>query len=533
MFEILTLTILFNLLALLIGGYAMYQGSTHTYLSAKNDMIERDLKRTVDIIHDIIAPDWFFDFCHEHPQEILDITQDERNEIALEYDEVFQMEEKEAEEFLKNAPFEVQVAFASENYTCIALATNSEQYFNKYDSMFCIDIREKGKAYVYHEADHYDKDGNITKKSAKLGDEWDYPSQYHEAIEKILDSNSDTIQYETVKKGKFKDHNCYIAYYPMIYDGEVMAVLCLDYNWDDFSAELIKQIRTFALLMLIGTVITSAILMWLINSIAIKPLSNVTSAVRGYMNDRDSTQARERLDQVSSKNEIGVLSDDIGEMTQSLDKYIKDLKDAKDDIQALSVEVMQALAQTIDAKDKYTNGHSTRVAEYSRLIAMKLGLSEQEQDEVYYIGLLHDIGKIGIPSSIINKPTRLTDEEYAMIKTHPKQGFDILSQIKSMPALSTGARWHHERFDGKGYPDGIAGEDIPLLARIIAVADSYDTMTSNRSYRKYLPQAVAREEIEKNIGSQFDPDCARAMLELIDEDKDYQMHEMQDLHEQN
>ncbi|MBO4514766.1 MAG: HD domain-containing protein [Lachnospiraceae bacterium] len=141
------------------------------------------------------------------------------------------------------------------------------------------------------------------------------------------------------------------------------------------------------------------------------------------------------------------------------------------------------------------------------------------------MALLHDIGKIGVPNSIINSPTRLTEEEYAVIKTHPGVGFDILAEIKSRPDLTIGARWHHERYDGKGYPDGKAGRDIPFYARIIAVADTYDAMTSNRSYRKYMAQDVVRAEIEKNSGTQFDPEVASAMLKLIDEDKDYLMHE--------
>ncbi|WP_084262158.1 HD domain-containing phosphohydrolase [Ruminococcus sp. NK3A76] len=111
------------------------------------------------------------------------------------------------------------------------------------------------------------------------------------------------------------------------------------------------------------------------------------------------------------------------------------------------------------------------------------------------------------------------------MKTHPLRGYEILSEIESLQELPVGARWHHERYDGKGYPDGISGEKIPLFARIIAVADSYDTMTSNRSYRKYLPQNVVREEIEKNIGTQFDPIPAKIMLEIIDSDTEYRLHE--------
>ncbi|MBO4281032.1 MAG: HD-GYP domain-containing protein [Lachnospiraceae bacterium] len=198
---------------------------------------------------------------------------------------------------------------------------------------------------------------------------------------------------------------------------------------------------------------------------------------------------------------------------------------AKDEVKTLSVEVMEALAHTIDAKDEYTKGHSVRVAKYSRMLAEKLGLSAEECENVYYMGLLHDIGKIGVPNAIINSTSKLTDEEYAIIKTHPGLGYDILQEIKSRPDLSIGARWHHERYDGKGYPDGKSGTDIPYLARIIAVADSYDAMTSNRSYRKYLSQDVVRSEIEKNFGKQFDEEVAKCMLSIMDEDVNYELHE--------
>lgn len=206
-------------------------------------------------------------------------------------------------------------------------------------------------------------------------------------------------------------------------------------------------------------------------------------------------------------------------------KATDDAINAKEDVKTLSVEVMEALAHTIDAKDEYTRGHSVRVAKYSRMLAEKLGLAAEECENVYYMALLHDIGKIGVPNEIINSPTKLTDEEYAVIKTHPGVGYDILAEIKSRPDLSIGARWHHERYDGKGYPDGKAGEDIPYYARIIAVADSYDAMTSNRSYRKYMAQEAVRAEIEKNSGTQFDPDLAKCMLEIMDEDKNYELHE--------
>ncbi|MCR5119121.1 MAG: HD-GYP domain-containing protein [Lachnospiraceae bacterium] len=203
----------------------------------------------------------------------------------------------------------------------------------------------------------------------------------------------------------------------------------------------------------------------------------------------------------------------------------EEIETAKNEIKTLSVEVMEALAHTIDAKDEYTKGHSIRVAKYSRMIAERMGMSPTECEDIYYMGLLHDLGKIGVPNEIINSPGPLTDEQYAVIKIHPGLGYEILSEIKSRPDLVTGARWHHERYDGKGYPDRKSGEEIPLMARIIAVADSYDAMTSNRSYRKYLPQEKVKSELEKNSGSQFDPEIAGYMIRIIDEDKDYKLHE--------
>ena len=194
-------------------------------------------------------------------------------------------------------------------------------------------------------------------------------------------------------------------------------------------------------------------------------------------------------------------------------------------LEKMSMQIVTALSGAIDAKDTYTNGHSTRVADYSRKIAQRAGLSEEVQSNIYMMGLLHDVGKIGVPDAIINKPGKLTYEEFSEIKKHPLMGAEILKNITEFPKLVTGARWHHERYDGKGYPDGISGEDIPFEARIIAVADAYDAMSSKRSYRKVLPQAYVLDEMEKGKGTQFDPVFAEIMLDMIREDTDYQMRE--------
>ena len=206
-------------------------------------------------------------------------------------------------------------------------------------------------------------------------------------------------------------------------------------------------------------------------------------------------------------------------------KYMNETLKAKDDLKELSVEVMEALAHTIDAKDEYTKGHSIRVATYSRMIAEQMGLTPEQCESIYYMGLLHDLGKIGVPNEIINKPGSLTAEEYEKIKVHPGMGSEILSEIKSHPELMIGARWHHERYDGKGYPDQKQGNDIPLEARIIAVADCYDAMTSNRSYRHYLDQDKVKTELRRVTGTQLDEKPVEAMIKIMEADKEYKMHE--------
>ena len=197
----------------------------------------------------------------------------------------------------------------------------------------------------------------------------------------------------------------------------------------------------------------------------------------------------------------------------------------------LFAQTATALVNAIDAKDKYTHGHSARVAEYSRKLAEMNGKSERECDEIYYSALVHDVGKIGIPRSILSKDSRLTDEEYATIKQHPVMGVQILEGISEFPSLSIGAHYHHERYDGRGYPEGLKGTEIPEMARIIAVADAYDAMTSKRSYRDPIPQQKVREEIVKGTGTQFDPVYARLMLHLIDDDLEYQMSERSEIPE--
>lgn len=204
-------------------------------------------------------------------------------------------------------------------------------------------------------------------------------------------------------------------------------------------------------------------------------------------------------------------------------------QETNEKVEDMNRKIIQALARTIDAKDRYTNGHSLRVAEYSKEIARRMGKSAKEQDTIYYAGLLHDVGKIRIPVEVINNPGALSDEEFEQIKIHPVTSYHILKDIFDDPNIKNGAKFHHERYDGTGYPNGLKGENIPEVARIIGVADSYDAMASNRSYRKYLPQSVIRNEIKTGKGTQFDPAIADIMLDMIDEDEGYTLREVKSL----
>lgn len=179
--------------------------------------------------------------------------------------------------------------------------------------------------------------------------------------------------------------------------------------------------------------------------------------------------------------------------------------------------IIDAFSICIDGKDSYTNGHSLRVAKYTKLLALKLGESEETAQKFYNIALLHDIGKIGISDDILNKPGKLTPEEYDTMKTHAYRGFEILKRVKTQKDIADGAQYHHERFDGRGYPANLSGEKIPWVARIISVADAFDAMSSTRPYRKRLTGDAILKEIKDCSGTQFDPVVAKAFLELYEE----------------
>lgn len=204
------------------------------------------------------------------------------------------------------------------------------------------------------------------------------------------------------------------------------------------------------------------------------------------------------------------------ELSREVEEQTHVANERADSLETLSREIVETLAVTIDAKDRYTNGHSFRVARYSTALAGKLGWGEEDIKMLGGEALLHDIGKIGVPDAVLNKPGRLTDEEFTVIKSHTLVGDTILRQSGSPTDAAQVARHHHERYDGRGYPDGLKGEAIPLHARLVAIADAYDAMRSDRIYRKGLPADVIRGEMIKGRGTQFDPELLDEFMQLMD-----------------
>lgn len=202
--------------------------------------------------------------------------------------------------------------------------------------------------------------------------------------------------------------------------------------------------------------------------------------------------------------------------SRTLELQKKEIALAKEHIR-MGNETIIAIAKTVDAKDGNTSQHSVRVSEYSCMIAEKLGYSEEALENLRKAALLHDIGKIGIPDKVLNKPDRLTDEEYALMKSHVTVGGEILKDFTLIPHVQEGALYHHERYDGRGYTSGLSGKEIPEIARIISIADTFDAMTANRVYRKHLSFETVLSELEKGRGKQFDPDILDIFLGLIED----------------
>ena len=231
--------------------------------------------------------------------------------------------------------------------------------------------------------------------------------------------------------------------------------------------------------------------------------------IQGYCEKSD------KFDQLLLLVESGIKA--IAQMNL-IKKINLELKDTYSKLESAYMESIQTLRFTVEAKDFYTRGHSDRVSEYSVLIGQKLGLSDKDLHILKVGGLFHDIGKIGVPDSILLKDSKLTDDEYSEIKNHPSIGAHVLSNATIFKDVIPIVKHHHERYDGKGYPGKLKGKNIPYLARITAIADSFDAMTSKRTYRNSLTLDFVKAEIEKCKGTQFDPEYADAFLDILNND---------------
>ena len=231
--------------------------------------------------------------------------------------------------------------------------------------------------------------------------------------------------------------------------------------------------------------------------------------IQGYCEKSD------KFDQLLLLIESGIKSIEQMNTIKTINKQLHD-----EELERAYLDTIGILRQTVEAKDPYTRGHSDRVSEYSVLIGKKLGLDEKTLHILKIGGLFHDIGKIGIPDSILLKESKLSDEEYSQIKNHPMIGVHMLGDAAIFTDILPIVKHHHERYDGRGYPSQLVGDDIPYVARIAAVADTFDAMTSKRSYRDSLPIDVVRAEIERCSGTQFDPNIAKVFLDIMDNDFD-------------
>lgn len=233
--------------------------------------------------------------------------------------------------------------------------------------------------------------------------------------------------------------------------------------------------------------------------------------IQGYCEKSD------KFDQLLLLVESGIKS--VKQMDE-IKRINEELSESNEKLEKAYLDMVQTLRYTVEAKDTYTRGHSDRVSEYSVLIGEKLGLPEDQIKTLRIGGLFHDIGKIGIPDSILLKPDKLSDDEYSQIKNHPSIGAHILGSAEIFKDIIPIVKHHHERYDGNGYPSRLKGEEIPYIARIAAVADTFDAMTSRRSYRGPIDIEHVKEEIKRCEGTQFDPQIAEVFLEILNNDYD-------------
>jgi len=215
--------------------------------------------------------------------------------------------------------------------------------------------------------------------------------------------------------------------------------------------------------------------------------------------------------EVESGTEIGELASTFNEMADDIQRHIGNLKMASERNHQLFIDSIEMIAAAVDARDPYTKGHSRRVSQFSVILAREIGLPEEEVDKIRISATLHDVGKIGIEDRVLKKPGALTQEEFEIMKRHTVMGYEIVRQVKQLTEMLPGIRWHHEALNGRGYPDGVKGDELPLMARIIAVAETFDAITTNQPYQAGSEFPRALEILRKHAGSKYDPIVVDAM----------------------
>ena len=250
-----------------------------------------------------------------------------------------------------------------------------------------------------------------------------------------------------------------------------------------------------------------------------RPIKELSSGVEELKEGKRTMPLR-----IFSKDELGKLTDSFNQMSEVITEQKKELFKYTQELEEAYISILKVLAVAIDARDPYTLGHSARVALHSLMIGEEIGLNENEIEELEIASLFHDVGKLKTPDSILFKNRALEMREYAEIRNHPEDGAEILRKVKSLQKYAPPVRHHHEYYNGKGYPDGLDGDKIPLYAAIISIADTFDAMTSTRPYRKALSKTEAFKELEKEAGKQFHPDLVKAFLKAVENGKQPSLH---------
>jgi putative nucleotidyltransferase with HDIG domain len=261
-------------------------------------------------------------------------------------------------------------------------------------------------------------------------------------------------------------------------------------------SEMRKQTFQWGLLV----VVLSLVIGFLAAKTITHPIDLLTQAARSIA-QRDFSQRAE----IRSRTEIGELAETFNGMVEDIQRHISDLKMASEQNRQLFMDSIEMIAAAVDAKDPYTKGHSGRVAQYSVILARELGLPEEEVDKVRIAATLHDVGKIGVEDRVLKKPGVLTNEEFDIMKRHTVMGYEIVRQVKQLTEMLPGIRWHHEALNGRGYPDGVSGDELPLMVRIISVADTFDAVTTDRPYQARSEFPKALEILRRHAGNKYDP----------------------------